>query len=267
MPILGVGLAGALVHVAHALTLDRMVEYKEVDFCSPRVPSGMSGYRIAFISDTHDAPEKRFDEVVEKLNDNPVDLLILGGDFSSYKDAPRPPMAALSQIKTTDGIYGVEGNHDNYLTLFAAMEEFGIKPLDNSGVRVREGFYLAGVGDIWRRYASIASAVEDARPDDFVLLVSHSPDVSMRQNTKGVDLILSGHTHGGQMTFFGVWAPIFTFSRPFYNAITKYGQRFRGGWASSRAGVPVFVSNGLGEVAPRVFARPQVIVMTLCRKT
>ena len=263
LPVLAVGALGVLVHVTHALTLDLMVEYKEVAFCSAKVPAKMSGYRIAFISDTHDAPEKRLSEVVKKLNDKSVDLLILGGDFSTNVDAPRPPLAALSQIKTTDGIFGVEGNHDNHETLFAAMEEFAIRPLDNTGVQLKEGFYLAGVADLFNRSANIAAAIEGAAPGDFVLLISHSPDVAMKQDTAGVDLIVSGHTHGGQMNLFGAWSPIFTFTKPFNNAITKYGQRFRSGWALSPAGIPLYVSNGLGEFAPRIFARPQVTLLTL----
>ena len=168
-------------------------------------------------------------------------------------------MEILSTVEAPDGVFGVGGNHDRPTSLFAAMEEYSIVPLSNSGLYVRDHFYLAGTKDLWSRDASIAQAIDGTVPEDFVLLLSHNPDIAMQQDTSGVDLILSGHTHGGQMTFFGVWAPLFTFD----TTITEYGQRFRSGWALSKDDVPVYVSNGTGEYMPRVFSRPQVILITL----
>ena len=249
----------AAIHVAHALTLDRIMEYTEVSFSSPNVPPELNGYRIAFIADTHTLSGTRLREIVEELSSRQIDLLLLGGDFPSLGEAPRRSMEILSQTVTTDGIFGVEGNHDNYITLFAAMEEYGITPLSNSGLLLRENFFLAGVEDLWNRNPNIAAAIENASPDDFVLLVSHNPDVTMQQDTTGLDLVLSGHTHGGQITFFGIWAPYFTFR----SSITDYGQHFRSGWALSRDDTPVFVSRGSGEYLPRVFSRPQVVLITL----
>jgi len=249
----------ALIHIVHAVTLDRIIEYKEVSFSSQNIPIELSGYRIAFIADTHSIPAIRLRGIVEELNNRDVDLLILGGDFPSEDGAEWRSMEILSQTITTDGIFGVEGNHDNYADLFEAKKAHGIVPLSNSGVLVRDNFFLAGVEDLWNRNPNIAVAIENSSPDDFILLVSHNPDVSMQQDTTGVDLILSGHTHGGQITFFGIWAPYFTFG----NTITDYGQRFVSGWAESQDGIPVFVSRGTGEYIPRIFAIPQVILLTL----
>jgi len=83
----------------------------------------------------------------------------------------------------------------------------------------------------------------------------------MKQDTESVDLILSGHTRGGHITFFGVWAPMLAFRK----TITDSGQRFMSGWSESRDGIPVYVSNGTGKYTdiPRVFARPQIIIITL----
>jgi predicted MPP superfamily phosphohydrolase len=139
------------------------------------------------------------------------------------------------------------------------MEEYGIVPLSNNGVFIRDNLFLAGVEDLWNRRPDISKAIEEASPDNFVLLLAHNPDVTMKQDTSGVDLILSGHTHAGQISFLGIWAPYFTFR----TIITEYGQRFASGWSESRDGVPVYVTNGTGEYMPRVFARPQVIIITL----
>ena len=250
-------------HIIHAFTLDRIVEYTEVSFYSPNLPPRLDGYRIAFIVDTHYMSVGRMTGIVDELNQRELDLLVLGGDFAMIAGGMqmRTALEIFSQIETTDGIYGVEGNHDNYRHLFAAMEAHGMMPLSNSGYHVREGIFIAGVHDLWNRSPNVAAAVEGARPDDFVLLISHNPDVAMQQDTTHVDLILSGHTHGGQITFFGLWAPYLTI----FNSITDYGQRFRAGWSESRDGTPVYVSRGVGEYLPRVFARPQVVIITLWR--
>jgi predicted MPP superfamily phosphohydrolase len=248
----------ALVHIIHALTLDRTIQYVDVAFHSERIPVEMDGYRIAFVTDTHMISDASLQDVVSRLNDWQADLLLLGGDFGRRDGDPHRTLEALAQIETTDGIFGVEGNHDRFWELFAAMEANNMTPLSNSGVRIRDNFYLAGVEDLWNRNPNIAQAVSGVEPDDFVILLSHNPDVSMRQDTSNIDLILSGHTHGGQITFFGILAPAL-----WPRHITHYGQRFMSGWAESRDGTPVFVSNGTGEYMPRVFARPQVILITL----
>jgi len=262
--ILATGIVSVLVHIVHARTLDRIIEYKEELFRSPDVPLEMDGYRLAFIADTHCMPPAQLQMVVEELNNRQVDLLLLGGDYSSDEDASFETMAILSKVKTTDGVFGVEGNHDTHETLFRAMEEYSITPLSNCGQCLREHFYLAGVEDLWNRQPNIADAISGATPQDFVILISHNPDTAMLQDTRGVDLILSGHTHGGQSTLFGMWAPslVVNFSMS-SRAITNYNQRFRSGWALSRDGVSVYVSNGAGQDRPRIFARPQVTLITL----
>jgi len=238
-----------------------MIEYKNIVFSSPDVPNEMEGYRIVFISDTHSLSIKNMNSIVNKLNNQHIDLLLLGGDMTSYGTAPLQSIEVLSKIKTVDGIYGIEGNHDNYTALFSAMEKYSINPLSNNGLYIRDRFFLAGVEDLWKRNPNITQAIEKSMPDDFILLIAHNPDTTMQQDTSNVNIILSGHTHGGQITFFGIWAPYLSTNR-----ITRYGQRFRSGWSTSKDGIPVYVSNGAGDYLPRVFARPQVIILTLHQK-
>jgi len=248
-----------LIHLVHALTLDRIIVYSEISFSSPNISIEMDGYRIAFVTDIHalDKFDERLQKIVNELNQRHIDLLILGGDIAD-REALDSAIEMLSQITTTDGIFGVEGNHDKYQELFAAMETHGMTPLSNSGAYVRNGFYLAGVEDLWNRNPNVADAISGAGADSFVLLISHNPDVAMTQDTTNVDLILSGHTHGGQLNFFGRWS-IGLDSR----VISAYGNRFRAGWAESRDGTPVYVCRGIGEYYPRVFARPEVTLITL----
>jgi len=251
-----------VIHIIHALTLDRIIYFNEITFYSDNWPSNLNGYRIAFITDKHTIQDERMAEVVTELNERNIDLLLLGGDFSRLDNHYRGTLYEISKAITTDGIAGVEGNHDNHISLFARKEKLGIVALDNSGIRIREGFFLAGVQDMWNRNPNIEEAIRDAENDDFILLISHNPDVSMRQNTQNINLMLSGHTHGGQITFFG-W-PFFLHFRN----ITAYGTRFAHGFAYSKDNTPVFTSSGVGVYYgwPRAFNRPEVVIFTMSRQ-
>ena len=252
-----------IIHIAHGLTLDRIVSYKEVDFTSENWPASLDGYRIAFMTDFHTISDEKMAEVVADLNQKNIDLLLLGGDFSScvfsggthYQGTIRE----IAQTKTTDGIFGVAGNHDYYLRLYRAKARYGITPLDNSGMQIKEGLYLAGVQDLWHGNPNIAEAITEADADNFILLVSHNPDITMDQSTTGIDLILTGHTHGGQITFFGF--PVVLL----HGSVSAHRLRFTHGFAYSADDVPVFTSRGIGEYYrwPRIFARPEVVIFTM----
>jgi len=248
-----------LVHIGHSLTLDRIIRYAEIDFYSKNWNKELDGYRIAFMTDMHVITDEAMREVIVELNKRNIDLLLLGGDFSTRDSHYQGTIREIAQAQTTDGIFGVEGNHDNYVRLFAAKERYGISPLDNSGIHIRDGFYLAGVQDKWNRNPDIIKATEGANENDFVLLISHNPDVTMEQPTNGVDLILSGHTHGGQITFFGF--PMYLLR----NHITNYNTRFAHGFSYSADGASVFTSRGVGVYysVPRIFARPEVVIFTM----
>lgn len=251
-----------IIHIIHSITLGRTIRYVEIEFRSENWPSGLNGYRIAFMTDKHVITDEEMRAVAAELNERNLDLLLLGGDFSMRNAHYQGTLKEIAQIATTDGIFGVEGNHDDYRRLFRAKAQYGIIPLDNSGTHIREGFYLAGVQDMWNRNPNIEAAVAGASTDDFVLLVSHNPDVSMSQPTDGIDLILSGHTHNGQITLFGF---------PMYlllDHITSYGTHFTHGFAYSADGVPIYVSSGVGVYysIPRIFARPEVVIFTMYSK-
>jgi len=256
--ILGLIIIIFLIHLGHALTLDRMVQYKEIRFESKNWPKELNGYRIAFVSDIHLADEERLWRIRDRLNNKKIDLLLLGGDFFDSNRILGKDLEILSEVYTEDGIFGIEGNHDKYKELFPTMDNVGIIPLSNTGLYVREHFFLAGVEDLWNRRPNIQKATIQANPESFILLLSHNPDLSMKQSTQAIDLFLSGHTHGGQMNWFGFWSIGLD-----SGLISDYGTRFKSGWAKSQDGTPVFVSNGIGSYYPRLFARPQVIIFTM----
>jgi len=248
-----------VIHVVHSLTLDRTIRYTEAEFRSENWPSELNGYRIAFMTDLHVITDETMSDVIAALNEKNIDLLLLGGDFSMGNGHYRGTLREIAQANAVDGIFGVEGNHDDYRMLFAAKEQYGITPLDNSGQHIRSGFYLAGVRDLWNGNPDIAEATSGAYADDFILLVSHNPDISMIQSTAEIGLIVSGHTHSGQITLFGY--PMYLLQR----GITRYGTRFSHGFADAADGTQVFTSSGIGVYysIPRIFARPEVVIFTM----
>lgn len=252
-----------LLHLGSALTLDRIPQYVETSFTSSKISPDLDGYVIAFVSDTHEISLRKLAKVVDNINRRQVDLLLLGGDYAR-NDGYWQTMELLCQTQTTDGIYGVDGNHDKSWLVFEIMQKYGIKSLSNTGLELHPGLYLAGVADLWNRRPDVARAVAAAKPNAFTLLVSHNPDVVMLQDTTNVDVMLSGHTHGGIITFFGLWTPSLYL-------ISGYGHKFMGGWTDAPHATAVFVSKGVGchklgglpLYLPRVFARPQVIYLSL----
>ena len=249
----------AAFHVVHAVTIDRTVRFVELDFYVENWPAALDGYRIAFMSDFHIMPHENMTDIAEELNRRDIDLLLLGGDFAMHGQRYLYTLTEIAKVETRDGIFGVDGNHDSYRRLFDAMAERGMTPLNNSGLHIHDNFFLAGVQDFWKRSPNIAEATAGANPGDFILLVSHNPDVAMGQPTAHIGLTLAGHTHGGQIAPFGL--PVYLL----LPHITSYGMRFGGGFAASADGTPVFVTNGVGDYyyVPRILAPPEVVIFTM----
>jgi predicted MPP superfamily phosphohydrolase len=254
--------AVAGVHVASALTLDRIVQYVELIYTSGKIDLALDGYTIAFLSDIHTMPAGKLKQVANRINARQVDLLLLGGDFPQGSGLWRA-LRILSGAKPADGIFGVAGNHDYPPDYFHAMRANGIHPLSNEGLSIRKSLYLSGVEDLRRGHPDVAKATAGAGADEFILLLTHNPDTLLLQDGNRVAVALCGHTHGGQITFLGLWAPAMTCSRH----ISRYGQKLRSGWVRTDGGTDFYVNNGLGSHfgVPRVFARPQVVFLTLRR--
>jgi len=252
-----------MIHLVHGMTMDRVVQYREIEWAHENWPQALDGYRIAFMSDFHHISDDAMRDVVDELNRRAIDMLLLGGDFAMMDTHYRGTLYEIAQTRTTDGIFGVAGNHDFQMPLFAAMRALGMVPLGNDGVRIREGFFLAGVQDLWRGQPDVSTAVSGAYPADFVLLLTHNPDVVMQQPMYAVDLALAAHTHNGQITFLG-----FPLYLRFTNRISQYGTRFAHGWATAADGTDVFTTSGVGVYGriPRIFNPPEVVIITMRRR-
>lgn len=231
----------------------------------PRLPRTFQGTRIAFLSDIHHGPYTNISyvqSIVRTTNLMQPDLILLGGDYS-LRDPKyiAPCFEMLAQLRAPMGVFGILGNHDYWHGLAETREGFAaskITELTNAGVTftVRgERFCLAGVDDLWCGRPDLKEALADVRPHDACLLLSHNPDYCETLKDKRVGLVLSGHTHGGQIVFPGGAAPFVP---------SWYGTKYLRGVVQAPE-TTVLVSRGLGTsmLPARVGSRPEINLITL----
>jgi len=256
-----------VVLVAYAFLEPYWLMVREVHISHVDVPEAFDGTRIAFLTDIHHGPYfslKRVTAAVSRANLLQPHIVLLGGDYV-HRDAQfiRPCFAELSNLEPALGTFGVLGNHDHWegaVLTSHSMIEAGIGWINNRSVWVaKDGQHIkiGGVDDLWEGSQNLEATTWDAHADDFVILVSHNPDYVEQMDTDKVDLVLSGHTHGGQVTFFGLWAPFVP---------SEFGQKYRSGVVQTGS-TTVVISNGIGTIPPplRFFARPEIVLVVLER--
>ncbi|MCW8130737.1 MAG: metallophosphoesterase [Planctomycetota bacterium] len=231
----------------------------------PRLPAVFRGFKLAFLTDLHHGPYTGLDylrQAVAATNALAPDVICLGGDYV-HQDGKfiRPCFDVLAALRAPMGVFGVMGNHDAWEGLpesRAAMQAAGIRELTNAGVWLDRGgarVRLCGVGDLWTDEVDLPAALDDATPADACVVLSHNPDVAEDVRDARVSLMLSGHTHGGQVVL-----PVF--GAPF--TPSRYGQKYLSGLCRAPA-TQVFVSRGLGTITPplRFGCRPEINLLTL----
>jgi predicted MPP superfamily phosphohydrolase len=231
----------------------------------PRLPQAFDGLRVAFLTDIHHGPYVSLDfvrGVVRTTLSLEPDLVLLGGDYSSRESKYIAPcLDVLGGLRAPLGVFAVLGNHDYWHgrdETRTGLKAAGITELTNTGVWLMRGaslLRLAGVDDLWRGTPDVPAAVGDATTADACLLVSHNPDVAETLRDPRVGLMLSGHTHGGQVIVPGYGAPIVP---------SRYGQKYLRGLVDAPV-TRVYVSRGLGTVSPpmRFGSRPELTLLTL----
>lgn len=243
--------------------IDRMVNY---DFTHRDVPQAFDGFRIAFVSDLHYRSlfkEKGLNSLVNLLNAQKADVLLMGGDYQEGCEYVEPLFAALARVKTPMGTYGVMGNNDYercHDDIVRTMEHYGMHVLEHKVDTLRkEGqqILIAGVRNPFDLARNGVSPSLGLSPEDFVILLVHTPDYVEDVSIANTDLALAGHTHGGQVRIFGA-TPILP---------SHYGNRFVTGLAYNSAKIPLIVTNGIGtsQVPIRIGAPSEIIIITLHR--
>jgi uncharacterized protein len=257
--VAAVGIVGS--GVGSALGLPQL---RRIQIPLAKLPSSGDGLRIALASDIHLGPlngAARTRRIVELINGLDADLVAIVGDLVDGSVAELGSSAApLADLRSRHGTFFVTGNHEYFSGYEPWIEEvtrLGMRPLRNERVALPEGIDLAGVNDVnGRDYGDgpdFDAALGGRDPAKAVVLLSHQPVQAHDAARHGVDLQLSGHTHGGQMV-------------PFDLIVRASGQPVVSGLGEVD-GMTVYVTNGAGFWGPpvRVGAPPDVTLVELIR--
>jgi len=241
-------------------------ELTETEIFIRELPASFENFRIAQVSDVHHSSLVSLGEVrrvVELAQNAGGDMVVLTGDYTTARRGYIEPCAeVLGTLTAPAGVWAVLGNHDHYndaeLTR-RALVRHRINVLDNANTLITRGgdsLQLAGIDDWSWGATDLTGALRGLDVRRPALLLSHEPQVFDQPEVEGVSLILSGHTHGGQV------------SLPFIGAPARFLEEFkylRGRY--ERAGAQLYVSRGTGVVGLpiRFGARPEIAVLRLRR--
>ncbi len=242
-----------------ALGVDRV---RRIDITVAGLPDELDGYRVAFVSDIHygnNFSATRFRRLIAAVNAEGADAIIIGGDNTRGTAEIASFAEEAARFRSRHGVYAVIGNHDFYngrAKTIRTLRRAGIVVLEESAVETPSGLVIAGINDVRDAFPAMGRFRDILDPGKPTVLASHNPDFAEEADLSPFDMILSGHTHGGQITLFG-YAPVIP---------SEYGQKYRTGTVV-KDGVPVVVSNGAGYGGDilrfRLFAPSDFLVITL----
>jgi predicted MPP superfamily phosphohydrolase len=233
-------------------------------------PRSLDGLRIAVLSDLHvdnwSVTDKKLRTIVERTNQLQPDLIVILGDYMSSNGwvtrrvEPEVFGAVLKDLHAPLGVYSVLGNHDwwnNGMRVRRGLEQNGIKVLEDETAQIDvrgTSLWLVGFADLWTRPQRIAGTVAKVPEGQPLIGLTHNPDIFPNVPSR-VQLLLAGHTHGGQVRF-PIIGPVVSSS--------DYGDRWVLGhvFADNHH---LFVTTGIGtSIMPVRFGLPpEIVLLTL----
>jgi predicted MPP superfamily phosphohydrolase len=236
----------------------------------PNLPPAFHGFRIVQLSDVHYGPLVPLSvvrDVVFRANRTRKDLVVCTGDYVHERNATEQIDAAwpiLTQLTAPGGVYSTLGNHDHWADTNRSqywLDRSGqdlrhkVTPLEKDGQRI----WLVGAGDLWEDHRNLDRLLESVPDGDCRIVLAHNPDTADTAFSLRVDLMVSGHTHGGQVNIPLMGAPVLPVRNKNYSSGLKVSPR----------GTNVFISRGIGwAVYPvRLNCFPEVGLLELFPQT
>ena len=251
------------------------IETTSLTITSKQLPAAFDGYKIVQVADLHG---KSFDskqqKLIRQIDQAEPNLIVMTGDLiDSRRNGEEAALILMKQLTAKYAVYFVTGNHEvrRNLTLLPKLEEIGVQLLRNTAVPLTyqgADITLLGIDDpTTTRWSeglqepdgirkSLDTAEKNTDPSAFKLLLAHRPEYLPLYAERKVDLVLSGHAHGGQIRL------------PFTDGLYAPGQGFLPKRTAGRYHIDstqLIVSRGLGNsLFPfRLFNRPEIVVVTL----
>ncbi|MGE5186902.1 MAG: metallophosphoesterase [Acidobacteriota bacterium] len=257
-------LAATLLTIAYGLVHARQAPtVRRASVPLAKLPASADGYTIVQLTDVHvgwTLGSRFVEDVVARVNALAPDLIVLTGDLvdGSVRELA-PHVAPLAGLRAKDGVFAVTGNHEYYWNVdewLAHLSSLGIRFLRNQRVTIRGAIELAGTDDVTSEAMAeghgedLARAAEGRDPALPLVLLAHHPRSIAGAVAAGVDLQLSGHTHGGQLLPLGWLARLF---EPHVAGLARIGRAW------------LYVSEGTGFWGPpmRVGTSCEIAAITL----
>ena len=182
------------------------VQVRHTNIRFKSLPREFDGFTVLHISDLHvDLNQEAMQRLIDVLPTLEYDLCVVTGDYRGATFGPfEPAIEGLAEVRSQlrGPIYGVLGNHDT-IRMVPSLEDMGIRMLLNECEIISRGsehIYLAGIDDAhFYRVDNLEKAAGDIEPGAFSVLLSHTPEIYRQAAHAGFDLLLAGHTHGGQI--------------------------------------------------------------------
>lgn len=249
----GLGTMTSAYAFSHALQFEINTYHISV----PNLPQSFNGFTLVQLTDLHHGfgiPISVVDRVIRQVDLIEKDAIVCTGDYIHGGDSISTVDAVWSRLmalKAKHGVFSVLGNHDHMMN----NEDHSLYCLEKSGQSVRHGaasisrggdrIWIGGAGDLWYDRLGIDEAFRNAPPDECKILLSHNPNAAETSFETKVDLMICGHTHGGQI------------------AIPPFGSKLCG--LHERKGTKVYISRGIGwYFAPiRINCAPEISVLKL----
>jgi uncharacterized protein len=228
-----------------------------------RLPRQLDGFRIVHLSDIHHSPftsRQQIERAVVTASRLQPDIIALTGDYISHEREYAAPCAEiLGRLRARHGVYAVLGNHDHWTDAALITDLFraeGITVLINEGMRFEKNgaaFWLAGVDDAMVGLEDLSLALAGSSEEEMKLVLAHNPIILRRAARAGIDLVLSGHTHGGQVNLRGEKSPAERPRRRLLKGLAQQGD------------TQIYVTRGLGTVVlpVRIGCPPEVTLLEL----
>lgn len=245
-----------------------------LEFGYRSLPREFDGFTILHLTDTHIAHWWRGERRMERIaRANPSDILVITGDIAVNSHGASLVREFLARVRLNGGAYAVWGNTEHKGDYGKARQSDltydGLRVLVNEHVIIERGgagIVLAGVDDPFTRHGDLAKALQDAPSDAFKILLAHSPQIAGQAADAGIGLMLSGHTHGGQirLPLIGTVYPHI----PQYKALVMglfEGQALSEVLGRDAGEMRSYTSRGLGisNLPMRLLCPPEVVHITL----
>ncbi len=262
---------GAYMFLAEPYSID----VRELTFEYPNLPPAFDGYTILHFSDTHirklGTLERR---LIDIISSREVDSCFVTGDVTAHHHAPWVFKEICSHIRYRDKLAFILGNseHKPWVDSPRMARDLtfeGITLLNNANMTIERGgekIRVCGVDDPYELRHDLDKAFEGTSPEDFIIFLTHCPSITPDIIKRGGDLILAGHTHGGQirLPFFGpMWTHMLRNS--FLNDGVYDSERLTKLLGFDAGGANLFVTRGIGtsKVHVRFACKPDLAFITL----